>query len=132
MTGLDELADRLDQAANRVGPEVDRTVQQQGRLLRALIMENASGRPGPNVISGDYRGSWKPEPFPVPDGGGVEVGTREPQGRRLEYGFMNRYDSLGRFYRQPPFPHVEPAVNELSPEYRQDFGDALDRIFGGP
>lgn len=132
MTGLDDLADRLDQAANRVGPEVDRTVQQQGRLLRALIMENASGRPGPNVISGDYRGSWKPEPFPVPDGGGVEVGTRKPQGRRLEYGFMNRYDSLGRFYRQPPFPHVEPAVNELSPEYRRAFGDAVDRIFGGP
>jgi len=127
---LDDLAQRLEQAANRVGPETNRTVQQQGRLLRALIMENASGRPGPNVISGDYRGSWKPEPFPVPDGGGVEIGTREPQGRRLEYGFMNRYDSLGRFYRQPPFPHVEPAVNELSPEYQRAFHQALDRIFG--
>lgn len=127
---LEELAARLEQSADRVGPELNRTVQQQGRLLRALIMENASGRPGPNVISGDYRGSWKPEPFGVPDGGGVEVGTREPQGRRLEYGFMNMYDSLGRYYRQPPFPHVEPAVNELSPEYQRAFGDALDRIFG--
>lgn len=127
---LEDLAPRLEQAAARVGPETNRTVQQQGRLLRALIMENASGRPGPNVISGDYRGSWEPEPFPVPDGGGVEVGTRKPQGRRLEYGFMERYDSLGRFYRQPPFPHVEPAVNELSTEYEQAFKDALHRIFG--
>jgi hypothetical protein len=44
---------------------------------------------------------------------------------------MNRYDSIGRFYRQPPFPHVEPAVNELSAEYERAFKDALDRIFGG-
>lgn len=127
---LDDLAARLGQAADRVGPETNRTVQQQGRLLRALIMENASGRPGPNVISGDYRGSWEPEPFPVPDGGGVTIGTRKPQGRRLEFGFMHRYDSLGRYYRQPPFPHVEPAVNELSPEYADAFRAALDRIFG--
>lgn len=127
---LEDLAPRLEQAAGRVGPETDRTVQQQARLLRALIMENASGRPGSNVISGDYRGSWKREPFPVPDGGGADVGTNEPQGRRLEFGFMNMYDSLGRFYRQPPFPHVEPAVNELSTDYEPAFHDALDRIFG--
>jgi hypothetical protein len=128
---LEDLAPRLEQAAARVGPETNRTVQQQARLLRALIMENASGRPGPNVISGDYRGSWKREPFPVLDGGGADVGTNEPQGRRLEYGFMNMYDALGRFYRQPPFPHVEPAVSELSTQYEQAFIDALDRIFGG-
>lgn len=127
---LDQLADRLEQAADRVGPETDRTVKQQGRLLRALIMENASGRPGPNVISGDYRGSWTPVPFPVPDGGGVDIGTTQPQGRRLEYGFYDRTDSIGRHYFQPPFPHVEPAVNELSAQYEQAFGDALDRIFG--
>ncbi|MFF7527365.1 HK97 gp10 family phage protein [Streptomyces pseudovenezuelae] len=127
---LDDLAERLDQCADRVGPETDRTVQQQGRLLKALVQANASGRPGPNAPTGDYRGSWEPEPFGVPDGGGVEVGTRQPQGRRLEYGFMNMYDSLGRFYRQPPFPHVEPAVNELSAGYEEAFTDALDRIFG--
>ena len=127
---LDDLADRLERSADRVGPEVNRTVQQQGRLLRALIMENASGRPGPNVISGDYRGSWRPVPFGVPDGGGVVVGTDAPQGRRLEYGFFEMYDSLGRFFRQVPRPHVDPAVNELSPEYERAFTDALDRIFG--
>jgi len=127
---LDELAPRLDQAAGRVGPEINRTVQQQGRRLRGLIRERASGRPGPNVISGDYRDSWEPVPFGVPDGGGVEVGTREPQGRRLEYGFMNRYDSLGRFYRQPPFPHAGPAVNELESNIVDPFRQACDRIFG--
>ena len=126
---LDDLAGRLDRAADRVGPETDRTVQQQARLLRALIMENASGRPGPNVITGRYRSSWKREPFGVPYGGGADVGTRAPQGRRLEYGFMNMYDSLGRFYRQPPFPHIDPAVNELSTQFEQSFHQALNRIF---
>lgn len=127
---LDDLAGRLTQAADRVGPETNRTAQQQGRLLRALIMENASGRPGPNVISGDYRGSWKPEPFAVPDGGGVVIGTTEPQGRRLEYGFYDMTDSIGRHFYQAPRPHVEPAVNELSADFEQPFKDALDRIFG--
>ncbi|WP_046248852.1 HK97 gp10 family phage protein [Streptomyces sp. MBT28] len=128
---LDELPDRLEQAADRVGPEVNRTVQQQARLLRAMIRFNASGRPGPNIITGDYFDSWGPaQPFAVPDGGGATLGTTEPQGRRLEYGFMNMYDSLGRFFQQPPYPHVEPAVNELSDDYEDAFKAALDRIFG--
>lgn len=127
---LNGLADRLDEAASRVGPEINRTVQQQGRLLRALIMERASGRPGPNVISGDYRGSWEPEPFGVPDGGGVEVGTREPQGRRLEYGFYDMTDSIGRHFFQRPLPHVGPSVNELEQNWPDPFKQACDRIFG--
>jgi hypothetical protein len=128
---LDELADRLDRAADRVGPEGNRTVQQQARLARVLIQQNASGRPGPNVITGAYRSSWRIEPFAVPDGGGAEVGTDKPQGRRLEYGFYDMTDSIGRHFYQPPFPHVQPAVNDLSAEYQQAFREALDRIFGG-
>jgi hypothetical protein len=125
-----ELADRLEQASRRVGPETNRTVQQQARLARALIRERASGRPGPNIITGQYVASWRIEPFPVPDGGGAVVGTNAPQGRRLEYGFYDMTDSIGRHFFQIPRPHVEPAVNELSPEYERAFGEALDRIFG--
>ncbi|MFF6866641.1 HK97 gp10 family phage protein [Streptomyces ardesiacus] len=128
---LDGLADRLERSADRVGPEVRKTVKQQARLLKAMIKWNASGRPGPNIITGDYFDSWKSVPFPVPDGGGAEIGTDRPQGRRLEFGFMNMYDSLGRFYQQPPFPHVEPAVNELSADYEAAFRQTLDQIFGG-
>lgn len=127
---LDDLASRLERAADHVGPEMNRTVQQQARLLRALIMERASGRPGPNVITGDYRSSWRVEPVAVPDGGGATVGTDRPQGRRLEYGFYDMTDSIGRHFFQVPRPHVEPAVNELSPQYADAFKDALDRIFG--
>lgn len=129
---LADLGPRLERAADRVGPEVNRTVQQQARLARAMIRWNASGRPGPNIISGDYFDSWGPaQPFAVPDGGGAMLGTDRPQARRLEYGFMERYDVLGRYYEQPPFPHVEPAVNELSEEYVDAFKDACARIFEG-
>lgn len=127
---LSELGPRLDQAADRVGPEINRTVQQKARLGRALIQERASGRPGPNIITGAYVSSWQIEPFAVPDGGGAIIGTRKPQGRRLEYGFYDMTDSIGRHFFQVPRPHVEPAVNELAPEYQQAFTDALDRIFG--
>jgi hypothetical protein len=128
---LGELADRLDRAADRVGPEIQRTVRHQADRLRDAIRQNASGRPGPNVITGRYRESWTVVEFPVANGGGADVGTNAPQGRRLELGFYDMTDSLGRHYFQPPFPHVEPAVSELSPRYEQAFRAALDDIFGG-
>lgn len=128
---LDDLANRLNQAADRVGPEINRTVQQQARLLKTLIQSNASGRPGPNVITGAYRASWQIEAFGVPDGGGAEIGTQKPQGRRLEYGFWDMTDSIGRHFFQPPYPHVGPAVNQLEPDYADAFKAACDRIFGG-
>ena len=128
---LEELGPRLSRAADRVGPETNRTVQQQARLARAMIRFNASGRPGPNIITGDYFDSWRTEPFAVPDGGGATVGTDRPQGRRLEFGFWDMTDSIGRHFFQPPYPHVEPAVNDLADDYPEAFKDALDRIFGG-
>ncbi len=127
---LDELADRLERAADRVGLEVNRTVQQQARLGRALIRERASGRPGPNVITGQYLASWNIRPFPVADGGGATIGTNAPQARRLEYGFFDMTDSIGRHFYQVPRPHVDPAVDELSDDYPNAFKDACDRIFG--
>lgn len=127
---LEDLADRLDQAADRVGPEIQRTVRRQADALRDRIRANASGRPGPNVITGAYRASWNVEDFPVPNGGGAEVGSNAPQAKRLEFGFYDMTDSLGRHFFQPPYAHVEPAVNELSPLYQQAFRTALDDIFG--
>lgn len=76
---LGDLADRLDAAADRVGPEVRRTVRSQADRLRDAIRQNASGRPGPNVITGQYRASWTVEDFAVPHGGGAEIGTQQPQ-----------------------------------------------------
>lgn len=105
----DEFAAKLEHAAQRIGPAIARGVEHTGTLGQARIRGNASGRPGPNVITGAYRNSWRPETHRIPYGAICTLGTDAPQGRRLELGF-NGTDSLGRSYNQPPFPHVQPAL----------------------
>ncbi|MFD9004387.1 hypothetical protein ACFV0T_26100 [Streptomyces sp. NPDC059582] len=105
----EELADHFDQAAARIGPAIARGINHTATLGIARIRGNASGRPGPNVITGAYRSSWQAHPRGLPHGAMCTLGTNAPQGRRLEWGFTG-IDSLGRSYDQPPFPHVEPAI----------------------
>lgn len=104
----------------RMGPAVRaRTAaitRHHAMLLRVRIQANASGRPGPRVITGDYRASWQ---VTVAQTGGAvtaTVTTDAPQWRRLEYGFVGA-DRLGRHYRQPPYPHIEPAWQRTQPVY---------------
>lgn len=106
----DELADRLTHAATHIGPKLREGVAHTGELGRARIRGNASGRPGPNVITGAYRNSWQAVTRPLPHGALCTIGTNAPQGRRLEFGFYDMTDSLGRHFFQPPFPHVQPAL----------------------
>ncbi|MER6099158.1 hypothetical protein ABT154_25580 [Streptomyces sp. NPDC001728] len=83
-------------------------------LLWVRIQKNASGRPGPNVITGQYRASWDVK---VTTAGGqvsAVVFTEAPQSRRLKYDFVG-VDQLGRQYRQPPYPHIEPAYRQTEP-----------------
>ena len=105
----DELADRLEHAAMKIGPAIEKGVKHAGELGVARIRGNASGRPGPNVITGAYRNSWRPETRGLGRGAVCTIGTELPYGRRLEFGFTGT-DSLGRSYHQPPFPHVQPAL----------------------
>lgn len=105
----DELAARFEHAAKKIGPAIEKGVKHTGVLGVARIRGNASGRPGPNVVSGAYRNSWRPETKRLPYGAVCTIGTDLPYGRRLEFGFTGT-DSLGRYYDQPPFPHVQPAL----------------------
>lgn len=105
----DELADRLEHAAMKVRPAIEKAVKHTGEMGIARIRGNASGRPGPNVVTGAYRNSWRPEMTALPYGAQCTIGTDLPYGRRLEFGFTGT-DSLGRSYAQPPFPHVQPAL----------------------
>ncbi|MFE0257283.1 HK97 gp10 family phage protein [Streptomyces sp. NPDC059010] len=118
----------LAAALARMGPAArsrTRTItRHHAMLLRVRIQRNASGRPGPNVITGQYRASWDVR---VRASGGqvtAEVFTDAPQARRLEYGFVG-VDSLGRHYRQPPFPHVEPAFRQTQPAFLQALEDGV-------
>ncbi|MDX2999140.1 HK97 gp10 family phage protein [Streptomyces scabiei] len=123
----DELADKLDHAATRIGPAVARAVQHTGTLGQARIRGNASGRPGPNIITGAYRNSWQADTRRIPYGAICTLGTRAPQGRRLEFGFTG-IDSLGRHYNQPPFPHVQPALPFIEQALRSSMRLAVAEI----
>ncbi len=82
----DELAARLERAADQLPHAIYKGVAHTGMVGVARIRGNASGRPGPNVITGDYRGSWKPVPHRIPYGAMCTLGTDRPQGRRLSSG----------------------------------------------
>jgi hypothetical protein len=93
-------------------------VAHHSMLLLTQIQSHASGRPGPNAPTGDYRRSWTIEWRGMAS---ASVGTNKPQGRRLENGFVGA-DSLGRVYNQPPFPHVEPSVSIVEPMFVSALG----------
>lgn len=124
---LDELADRLESAADQTGPAIQRRMRHVGASGVARIRANASGRPGPNVITGQYRASWRSETRAIPYGAECTIGTTAPQGRRLEFGFVGP-DSLGRVYNQPPFPHVQPAIGHIEDTLHEQMRAAVGEI----
>jgi hypothetical protein len=101
----------------------DAVTRHHAMLLKVRIQAHASGRPGPNVITGDYRRSWTVTHM----GSASTVGTNKPQARRLEWGFYGP-DRLGRVYNQRPYPHVGPAVDETAPGYQDALLDIVDDI----
>ncbi|MFI9157496.1 hypothetical protein [Kitasatospora aureofaciens] len=108
------LAARLEARASVAVPATMAVVRHHAMLLETAVKAAASGRPGPNVQTGEYRRSWTTEVHATGTGVEAVVGTGRPQGPRLEYGFVGP-DSLGRVYHQPPFPHVGPAVQRIEP-----------------
>lgn len=90
-------------------------------VARRRIVANASGRPGPRRVTGDYARSWAVDLSITLDEIVATVGTNKPQGRRLEYGFVGT-DSLGRVYNQPAYPHIVPAFDQTVPEYLDALG----------
>lgn len=95
------------------------------RELRDEIVRRASGHPGPEIVTGEYTTSWF-----VEVGGGllapwiVAVSTDQEQWRRLEFGFVG-VDALGRYYNQPSFPHIIPAIDFIGPHVARRFEQSL-------
>jgi len=116
-TNAAEIAAWLDTKATSALPRTVALHRHYGALLLVRVQANASGRPGPEIRTGEYVASWSVDTEWHADG---EVRTRvwtdEPQGPRLEYGYVGA-DKLGRIYDQPPYPHLMPAVRETGPEW---------------
>lgn len=135
-TNAAEIAAALEGRAALVLPLAVSAVRHYAMLLETQIKANASGRSGPNVITGDYRRSWTHEVYVDGDVVSGIVGTNKPQARRLEYRFVGA-DSLGRVYDQPLYAHVGPAVQTVGPLFVQALGRVADEGFakqpcGGP
>ncbi|MFF7631471.1 HK97 gp10 family phage protein [Streptomyces cyaneofuscatus] len=126
----DEMADRLDDAADQLGDAIARRVVHTAELGCGMIRANATGRPGPNVITGRYRSSWEVAGRAIPHGAQCTIGTNAPQGRRLEYGFWDMTDSIGRHFYQPPYPHVGPAVPRMEAVLREQMLGAVEEVLG--
>lgn len=99
---------------------INAVTRHYGQILQTRVMANASGRPGPRAVTGNYRRSI-----------GLDIGpsmatvfSNAPQARRLELGFAGQ-DSLGRHYADPPRPHYGPALDEVGPLYAEALVAAL-------
>lgn len=113
-TGL--VAASLRAGSIRAAVDAEKLTRYYGSLLRTAVRARASGRPGPNVVTGDYRRSITLSVERTATTCTAYVGTDKPQGRRLELGFVG-VDALGRHYDQPPYPHFGPAADEVGPRY---------------
>lgn len=99
-------------AFERAAVELPERVQRRERhyrgRLRDRVAANASGRPGPERITGEYVDSIEVR--------GPAVGTDDPRGRRLEFGYHGP-DEDGVRYDQPPYAHFQPAIDEVRPAF---------------
>jgi len=119
--GLDEVQGKMKRFIRYSKTEASAITKTYGTKLEQTVKRNASGRPGPNVITGAYRESIhavNTGPYEV------TVGTGAVQAMRLEFGFVG-VDSLGRHYQQPPFPHFTPARDEIAPQYVEAMQQAV-------
>lgn len=113
ITGDKEVSQKIRNAIKYSAKDAADITSEYGDKLQEQVKQDASGRPGPNIITGQYVASIHKV---AQSTYAVTVGTDAPQALRLEYGFAGQ-DSLGRVYGQPPYPHWTPAVDKLMPEY---------------
>ncbi|MFJ8430422.1 hypothetical protein ACIQ9P_03860 [Kitasatospora sp. NPDC094019] len=124
------LAARLESRAAVAAPAAAAVVRHHAMLLETAIKAAASGRPGPDVQTGDYRRSWGTEVRATATGAEAIVGSNRPQAARLENGFTGA-DSLGRVYHQPPLPHVGPAVERVEPLFVAAMARVAEEVAAG-
>lgn len=59
-----------------------------------------------------------------------QVAPQTTYGRRVELGFFDMTDSLGRHYMQPPYPYLQPGLLKATPGidliFKERWGKALD------
>lgn len=136
MSGVFEIAGIVEfgLAIQRVVAQADagtkRGVSKAASRVQRKAQENASGRPGPNVVSGSNRRGISVEPMRKVGIHAYEtrVGPTMIYSRRLDLGFTGT-DSLGRVYHQKAYPFFTPAwkdvVHDLPHIYAEEWTKAI-------
>ena len=103
---------------NAARAAAERFVGRAGGYIVQGGMKHSQGRPGPIPRSSSHMRSFHTE-GPKDASAGVvysETGPGMIYSRRLELGYMNMTDSLGRTYHQPPYPSLGPGVQDALPK----------------
>lgn len=132
MSALDDatrLANMLDRISVRGPIEIGNVITNLAMLGLATVKANASGRPGPRRITGDYTRTWNVQIDRTQTDVIATIGTNAVQARRLELGFFDT-DSLGRTYNQPPYPHMNPMADRLQSLVGAVCAAAIERAIG--
>lgn len=114
---LERLERKYSHAPERANNIVNNALREVEPLLMQEAVINASGRPGPNIVTGEYVSKFRTE---ISDNT-LTLSNPSEQAHRLEYGFYGA-DSLGRVYNQPPFPHFRPAIKTAGVALKKALG----------
>lgn len=123
---LEQLAAGIARLSDTVPAELENLTTNLAMMGVARVKLNASGRPGPRRVTGDYTRTINVQFSRSASGIEASIGTNAVQALRLEYGFRGT-DSLGRRYNQPPYRHFAPAYEWLAVMSEQRVPAAMDR-----
>jgi hypothetical protein len=108
LEGLEECMAGLQDALDEVRASSGNAAMQGGLAYVADVKALAP------VKSGEYRDGISCKPS---GDNAVIVGSPDPFSRRLEYGFYDMTDSLGRHFFQEPRPHFRPPLDTEMDRY---------------
>lgn len=125
-SGTEGFNAALNQLKAQASLAVKSAVSKGAHMIEASAKDHASGRPGPNVRSGSHRRSIHVEgPVNIrPYTYQAQIGPSMSYSRRLELGYMDMRDSLGRLFHQPAFPSLKPALDDVTPKLEDVFVEA--------
>lgn len=117
-------------AAAAAAPAMHQATIRSAEEGLARVKANASGRPGPRRVTGDYTRSMSVNVTYTGGGVTADIGTNAAQALRLEFGFHGT-DRIGRRYNQSPLPHWRPMWEWLEGRYFAAVDDAVAKAFIG-
>ena len=104
---------RLAGAEDKIWAGAGLGAQRGLALGETIVKRHQSGRPGPNVITGDFRRRTKWDADIGRRSIEGQIGNDSPQGPRLEYPFYGP-DSLGRMFPGTTYPSFEPSTEAVA------------------